>query len=292
MESNFLIDWIIPLAVATMMCGIGMSLTVDDFKRSKESPKAIIIGLFLQLVMLPSVGFVLAELYEFEPELAVGVIILCVCPGGPISNLFSFLAKADTALSVMLTAIGTLITIISIPFLVNLAIDYYLGENSQFSLPIIETIARLLLFVLVPISIGMIIRNRHTEFAKANQVNIERSATLFMLVLVIGIIISERDNMTILLEQAGPLSISLYVIMITISFIIGLLFKLDYKQRRTIAIESAIQNIPLAFVIAATLLNSPTMAIPSAVYSVVNLLFTFLLVSLLARFFTPVADRN
>jgi BASS family bile acid:Na+ symporter len=159
MQSNVLTEIFLPLALAIIMLGMGLSLVVDDFKRILLYPKAILVGTLNQIILLPLAAFAVIALLGIKAELAVGMVILAACPGGPTSNLISHLAKGDTALSISLTVASSLITVFTIPFLVNFAIVEFIPGGEQQALPVFKTIVSVLLITLIPVGIGMLVRN-------------------------------------------------------------------------------------------------------------------------------------
>ncbi|MGK0252023.1 MAG: BASS family bile acid:Na+ symporter, partial [Gammaproteobacteria bacterium] len=156
---------VLAAALIIIMLGMGLSLVIDDFRNITKNPKAVFVGLINQLILLPLIGFGIVTLFPMEPEIAIGVIILAACPGGPTSNLISFMAKADLALSVSLTALSSLITILTIPFMVNFALTHFIDEGQVIKLDIVQTIAQIFVIVVIPIFIGMLIRKYKPAFA-------------------------------------------------------------------------------------------------------------------------------
>ena len=269
MEASFLSAVFLPLALFIIMFGMGLSLTIEDFKRVVTYPKAVIIGLVSQLVMLPIVGFGIASVFPLEPELAVGLIILAACPGGPTSNMITFLAGGDVALSVSLTAISSLITVFSIPLVVNLSMQTFLGTGTTLQLPFINTVVQIAVITLIPLTMGMIthkyapgIANKADKYVKW--------LSLFVLALVITLLlVQERNNFVSAVRAVGVVTLVLNVATMTLGFAIATLAQLGQKRAITITVEVGIQSGTLAIAIASspTLLNNPTMAIPAAIYS-------------------------
>ena len=148
-----------------IMLGMGLSLVIDDFKRIIVYPKAILVGLVNQLILLPLIGFAIAVIFPLAPEIAIGIMILAACPGGPTSNLIAHLAKGDTALSVTLTALSSFITILTIPFIVNFALEHFLDQGQMIRLDVIDAIKNIFVIIIIPIVIGMLIRRHATPFA-------------------------------------------------------------------------------------------------------------------------------
>ena len=269
MEVNLLTEILLPLALAAIMLGMGLSLTPGDFKRVALYPKAVIIGLMCQLIALPLVGFGLALLWNLPPEYSVGIIILAACPGGPTSNLFAFLGNCDTALSITLTAISSVVTIFSIPLIVNLGLDVFMGEAHSFRLPLLRTMLQIALITIIPVSIGMYLKAKSPRRAQRYQKAVKTASVVFIAAVIIAVVFKDRTTVIPAFRDAGPAALSLNLLTISMGYFIASLFKLKFRQRATIAIESGIQNGTLAIAIAAsaTLLHQPEMAIPPAIYS-------------------------
>ena len=272
MESNFLSAVFLPLALFFIMMGMGLGLKLVDFKRVLVEPKGVILGLVAQLIVLPLVGFVLASIFPLTPELAVGVIILAACPGGATSNVISYLVRGNVALSITLTAISSLVTIISIPLVINLGMQMFMGADTTLQLPILTTITQIAVITLLPISLGMFINKSQPRLA-AKLENIVKWLSLFFLGLIIfGLLLKERANLLPFFLQVGGVTLSLNLITMFLGYAIATFAKLDDKSRKTITVEVGIQNGTLAITIASTLLNTPSMAIPAAIYSLLMFL--------------------
>jgi len=265
--SGILTEVVLPLSLFIIMLGMGMTLVLDDFKRILIYPKAVTLGLIGQLVLLPIVGFAIAKWFPMSPELAVGIIILAACPGGTTSNIIAHLAKGDTALSITLTAIASVITIVSIPLIISFGLTHFMGDGNSFALPIKKTMLTLFAITLLPVAIGMFVRAKAPTFAKAHENKFNAFATFFFVLLVILICIKERDNLLTAIKLAGPATLFLNVFMMTLGYIAAKFLSLDARQRKTITIEIGVQNTTLAFVIAGTILVNPTFALPAAIYS-------------------------
>ena len=198
---------ILAVSLIIIMWGMGLSLVIDDFKRILKYPKAIAVGLSNQLILLPLIGFGLASTFTLSPEIAVGVMILAACPGGPTSNLIAHLAKGDTALSVSLTALSSIISIISIPFVINYALVSFLQEGQIIQLDISKTILQIFVIVLIPVGIGMLIKNKSPKFANKMEKPVRIASAVVLGLVIVGIILKERANMGSYFEQAGNLLI-------------------------------------------------------------------------------------
>ncbi|GAA3510455.1 bile acid:sodium symporter family protein [Aquimarina addita] len=258
---------VLALSLIIIMLGMGLSLVADDFKRIFIYPKAIIVGLTNQMILLPLVGFALASAFSLPPEIAIGIMIIAACPGGATSNLFSHLAKGDIALSVTLTAVSSVLTIFTIPFIINFGLEYFLEEGKVIQLNIVKTIIQILVIVIIPVSIGMIIRKYNESFALRMEKPVRRASGIVLALVVTGILIKEKDNFVSYIEQAGIVTLCLNVGMLVIGYYSAKLFKIGHKGAISIAIESGIQNGTLAITIAVTLLDSTPYAIAPAVYS-------------------------
>ena len=272
MESSVATDIILPLILAFMMAGMGLSLTVDDFKRVLVYPKAVAVGIVGQLVLLPLIGFAVASVFPLSPEMAVGIMLLAACPGGVVSNVLSHLARGNTALSVTLTALSSTTTLITIPLLVNFALSRFLGESEAIQLPVGRSIMTLFLITIVPISLGMLVRARAPGFADRQEKRVRILSGLLLALLVVGLMIAERAILADAILQAGPSSLALNVAAMLTGYFSARLFRLDAYQRTSITIEIGVQNSGLAIVIATTLLSMPAVAIPPAIYGLVMFL--------------------
>ncbi len=264
-------SYLLAVALMIIMLGMGLSLVKQDFKNVILFPKAILLGLANQIVMLPIIGFLIVNIFDLEPEIAIGFMILAACPGGATSNLISFMAKADLALSVSLTAISSLITVITIPLIANFSILHFTGKNKIVNLSIIETIAQIFVIVVIPVLIGMIIKHYKPKFALKMDKTVRIASTIIFALVIIGLVVKERNNIIPYSLKAGLPAILLNVLTILFGYFSAKIFSLKKKQALTIAIESGIQNGALAITIAVLILNNSKIAIPSAVYSLVML---------------------
>lgn len=259
---------ILALSLAIIMLGMGLSLVVEDFKRIFFQPKAIFIGLINQLVLLPIIAFGLTSVFSLKPEIAVGLMILSACPGGPTSNLISHLAKADIALSVTLTAFSSLITILTIPFIVNFSLEQFLDQSNMIQLDIGKTFGQILLIVIIPISIGMLIRKHKEKFALKMGKPVRIASGILLLLIIMALIIKEFKTLQESFEQAGLAVITLNLVVMLLGYYSARIFKVRKKRALSIAIESGIQNGTLGITVAIALLDNSSFALVSAVYGV------------------------
>ena len=259
---------ILASSLAIIMLGMGLSLVVEDFKRIFYQPKGIVIGLINQMILLPLIAFGLAQVFSLEPEIAVGLMILAACPGGATSNLISHLAKADTALSVTLTAFSSFMTILTIPFIVNFSLEQFLDQSNMIQLDVVQTFLQILMIVIIPVSIGMLIRRFKENFALKMGKPVRIASAVLLVLIIIGIIIKNKDTLGDSFQQAGLVVVVLNIIVMFIGYYSAKFFKLTNKRALSIAIESGIQNGTSGITVAVVLLNNSTFAVVSAVYGV------------------------
>ncbi len=270
METNYLTDIMLPLALAIIMLGMGLSLVPYDFRRVALYPKAASVGILNQIIILPVVGFLLLLLFGLKsPELAVGVMILSACPGGPTSNLISHISKGDTALSITLTAISSLIAVITIPLIINLALLFFMQQGEYVPLPVFRTIISLTLITLVPVGIGMLIRTKAVSFANKMDKPVKIVSGILLFLIILAAIMTNKDIFVSSFRDVGPIALSLNMVMLGIGYISAQMLKLRIAQRITISVESGIQNGTLGITIASALLHNDVMAISPAIYSLI-----------------------
>jgi BASS family bile acid:Na+ symporter len=269
MQSSVLTELFLPFSLAVIMFGMGLSLRIEDFKRILIYPKAVGIGLLNQLVLLPIVAFGIANLFNLPAELAVGLMILAVCPGGATSNLITHLAKGDAALSITLTAFSSVITVFTIPFFVNYSIGYFIPGGEAQQLEVVGTVISVLVITIIPVALGMLVFAKAPLKAAKLDLPFRRISAIFFVVIVLAAVLKEKENLVRYFLEAGPAALALNVATLALSFGIAKLVKLPFRQGLTIAIESGIQNGTLGITIAATLLMNSVMTIPSAIYSLI-----------------------
>ncbi|WP_411030439.1 bile acid:sodium symporter family protein [Spongiimicrobium sp. 3-5] len=259
----------LPLSLAIIMLGMGMTLIPDDFTRIIKYPKAILIGLTNQLIFLPIIGFSLAIAFNLNPVMAVGLMILATCPGGPTSNLITQVCKGNIALSVTLTAIASIISILTIPFILSYALEYF-GSNTDVTikLPIIDTIIQIMGITVIPISIGMFIRKHKTNFANRMEKPMRTASTVIFILVFIAVLAANADKLVDGMKAAGLVTLVLNIVTMGLGYLTAKLFKLNLKNAISITVESGIQNGTLGFVIATSILNNVEMGIPIGAYSI------------------------
>lgn len=259
----------LPISLAIIMFGMGLSLVKDDFVRLFTHPKAVLVGLCNQLLFLPLFGFAIVLLFDLNPSMAIGVMILSVCPGGPTSNLITQVSRGNIGLSVTLTALASLITVFTIPILLSKAIAYFTGDTDVvIQLPILETMLQILVITVIPISIGMMIRKRREAFALRMEKPMRTASTILFVIIFLIIIIANKDNLTQAFKEVGLPTLLLNLSTMGLGFLSAKLFGITGKSQISITIESGIQNGTLAFVIATTMLNNLEMGLPTGAYSI------------------------
>lgn len=277
MQDSILTAVFLPLALAFIMLGMGLSLTIKDFKNVLLFPKAIFIGLTNQLILLPIFGFALVHVFGLSGAMAVGIMILAACPGGATSNLITHLSRGDIALSISLTAISSFVTIVSIPLIVNFAIGYF-GEEGSITLPVLETIVQIMGVTLVPVSIGMFLKKKFPLMAIKADRPVRIASAVFFALIIFAAIFKERDSVVDYFILSGPAMLMLNILTLAVGFLLATVFLLPKRQRLTISIESGIQNGTLGIMIAATLLKNSEMTIPIAIYSLIMFMTSALII--------------
>ena len=257
------------VALIIIMLGMGLSLVPDDFKRIFKRPVAIIGGLILQLVILPLLAFGIATALNLPDFIAVGLVILAACPGGATSNLITHLAKGDTALSVSLTALSSFITILSIPFIINLGMDTFMEVENIVKLDIPDTIKKILLVSIIPILIGMTLRNFLPALAEKAEKPVRIASAAILLIIIIGIVLKEKNNIVEYFAQAGIAALLLNVLSMAAGFVGAKVLRLNNKQATSISIETGIQNGTMAIAIAVGVLGRSDLSIAAGVYSLI-----------------------
>lgn len=269
MESSLLTAVVLPIALFAIMLGMGLGLTIQDFQRVFTYPKGVAIGLFAQLVVLPCAGFLLASVFPLPPEIAVGVVVIAACPGGPTSNLVTYLARGNVALSITLTAISSLVTVFTIPLVVNVSMQQFLGTATDLRLPFSTTVLQIAVITFVPVTLGMALRRYAPKFAAVVERWVKWLSLFFLALIIVGLLIRERANVVGFFLQVGWVTSALLLVTMALGYGIAKVAKLDDHSATAITVEVGIQNGTLAIAIASapTFLNNPTMAIPAAIYS-------------------------
>ena len=266
-NENAITQIFLPLSLAFIMFSVGLELAIEDFKRVAVQPKDFVIGAFSQTIILPLVAFALLSIWPIEPALAVGVMIIAACPGGVTSNLMTYLARGDTALSVSLTAIISLLAVVTLPLIVSFSIIHFMDAATAPELSIVNTVVGVFAITTVPVVIGMVVNRFAPVFARKFERIARIIASVFFVVIIVGAILAERANVFDYFKQAGPLMLTLNLIMMSLALTIARIGRLGERQKTAITLECGLQNGTLAIFVAATLIGSKTMMVPGAIYS-------------------------
>ncbi len=265
---NIVTDLILPLALAFIMFSLGLGLTGSDFLRVFKQPKDFFVGIISQIILLPLIAFVLVKIWPISPELAIGVMIIAAAPGGVTSNLLTSFSRGDVALSISLTAIISLLCVLTIPFIV-LTSAGLLGNSVDQSISIFGMAKDMFLIVTVPVILGMLFRSFASSLVfKIEPFTKKLSAILFVIVLL-GAIAAERENIFSYFVQAGLITLFLNIIMMVVAFYVAKFFATGLPQRKCITIECGLQNGTLAIFVGTSIFGGGMYVIPAATYSLI-----------------------
>ncbi|WP_379092456.1 bile acid:sodium symporter family protein [Pedobacter sp. UC225_65] len=268
MEQNAILTLFLPIALGIIMLGLGLNLLVDDFKWVVLYPKAMLIGLLCQMVLLPLLCFGICILFDLPAALAVGLMLLSASPGGATANLYSHLAKGDVALNISLTAVNSILTLFTLPFIVNFAIDYFM-QGGQVVPMQFKKVIEVFAIVLVPVAIGMLVNYFSPETSKKLEKPVKIISALFLVLIIVGAIIKEKEQFATYFQQVGLACLAFNVISMAIGYYIPTLFKVNKKQSIAIGMEIGIHNGTLAIYIALNVIGNSMMSIPPAVYGLI-----------------------
>ena len=257
----------LPVALGIIMLGLGLSLTVGDFKRIAKHPKAVIIALVCQLVLLPLVCFGLVLAFRLPPVLAVGMMLLAASPGGTTANLYSHLFRGDIALNISLTAINSIIAVFTLPLIVNLSIAFFEPGDGQVGIQLAKAL-EVFAIVLLPVALGMLIRWWKPEFAKRMDKPVRIASIIILVVVIAGAVVSNLQPLIENFFALAGVTILFCVLSLTLGFLVPRLFRVSREQAIASSFEIGIHNATLAIVIAQTVLNNFEMSLPGAVYGV------------------------
>ena len=267
-----IITVLLPLALAIIMIGLGLELTLNDFKRVSKHPKAVLIALFCQLVILVGVAFILCKVLSLPPLLAVGLMLLAASPGGSTANLFSYLFKGDIALNISLTAINSVVAAITLPLIMNFSILHFMHENQQITLPL-SKIVQVFAIIIIPVGIGMLIRHYAPKLTEKLNKPLRIFAVVFLIAIIALAIFAERQNIATYLTQVGLATAIFCACSLAIGYFVPRLLGISSTQARACAFEIGIHNSTLAMTIALTVMANTTIAMPAAVYSIFMYIF-------------------
>ncbi len=261
-----LVTVLLPIALGIIMLGLGLSLTIADFKRVVQFPKAALIGLICQMLILPAVCFGIATGFGLAPALAVGLMLLSASPGGATANLYSHLSDGDVALNITLTAINSLLSLITLPLIVNFSLGYFMSGDQALAMQF-GKIVEVFGIVLVPVGLGMLVRKYASTFADKMEKPVKIASALLLVAVVVSAVIKESAKLGEYLSELALPVLIFNLLSMAAGYFIPLLFNINKKQAVAIGMEIGIHNGTLAIYIATKVLENETMSIPPALYS-------------------------
>ena len=274
---------IAPIALALIMLGLGLGLTTNDFKRVLKSPLVFAVGITTQIILLPLVAFFLIWLIKVPLEIAVGVMIIAAAPGGVTSNVMTKFANGDVALSISLTAVSSIISIISVPLIVLNSAKFLGVTNLSQEITMTGIALKMAGVVTLPVLIGMLIRSFASNLI-SNNIRIVEKITGFLFIIVFAAIwIEERNNIISYLSKAGSIVLTLNLVMMFIAYYIAKFFSSNIQQRKCIAIECGLQNGTLAVFVATQIFTNIAYIIPTAAYALIMYITAFIFIYLLKK---------
>ena len=274
---------IAPIALALIMLGLGLGLSIQDFTRVIKNPRDFIVGLLCQLIILPIVAYLLIFILGTPVELALGVMIIAAAPGGVTTNVLTKFARGDVALSISLTAVISLISIVTVPFIIFQSAKLLNISNISQEITMTGIAIKMAVVVTVPVILGMIIRNFAQNFIKSKISIIERITGILFIIVFASIWIEERENIISYLAQAGLTVFILNVVMMIIAYYIAKSFATGIEQRKCISIECGIQNGTLAVFVATQIFNEIVYIIPTAAYALIMYITAFIFIYILRK---------
>lgn len=270
MQTSIITAVFLPVALGVIMLGLGLSLSIADFKRVAVFPRAIVVGLFCQMFVLPVVCYAIARGFGLAPPLAVGLMLLSASPGGATANLFSHLAKGDVALNITLTAVNSLLSLLTLPFIVNSSLELFMGAGQSIPLQF-DKVVQVFAIVLVPAAIGMAIHAKKPAAAKSLEKPVRIISALFLLLVIVAAVLKERASLGTYFREVGAAALCFNLTSMAVGFFVPRAARLSKRQSIAISMEVGIHNGTLAIAIASSplLLNNGTMAMPAAIYSII-----------------------
>lgn len=272
-------DIFLPLALAFIMFALGLGLTSADFLRVIKQPKDFFVGAISQIILLPIIAFILVSIWPISPELAIGVMIIAAAPGGVTSNILTSFAKGDVALSVSLTAIISLLCVVTVPFIIVTSLDLLGFSNITQNISLISMAISMFLIVTVPVIIGMVFRKFVSNAALKFEPIAKKISIVLFIIVLLGAILAEKENIVSYFADAGLITLILNIVMMIVAFYVAQFFGTGNSQKKCIAIECGLQNGTLAIFVGTTLFDGGAYVIPAATYSLImfftSLIFVF-----------------
>ena len=278
-----IVTTIAPVCLAIIMFGLGLGLTIGDFTRVIKHPRDFLVGFLCQVILLPIIAFILINIISLPPEIALGVMVIAAAPGGVTSNILTKFADGDVALSISLTAVGSLISIISVPFIVFTSAGMLGVTEMSTDITMTGIALKMALVVTVPVIIGMVIRGFAENFISSNINIVNRTTSLLFVIVFAAIWIEERENIFNYLAQAGIAVLILNIVMMILAFYIAKAFATGVAQRKCISLECGLQNGTLAVFVATQIFNDVAYMIPTAAYALVMYITGFIFIYILRR---------
>ena len=277
-----IVTTIAPFALALIMFGLGLGLTTTDFSRVIKNPKDFFVGFFSQLILLPIVALGLVFLLNLPTTIAVGLMIIAAAPGGVTSNILTKFANGDVALSVTLTAVTSLVSILTVPFVVINSANI-IGVSISSDISIANVALKMALVVTVPVLFGMIIRKLFTNFILSKINLIDKLSGILFIIVFAAIYIEERNNILDYILQSGLAVLILNIVMMTLAFLIAKKYASGISQQKCIAIEGGLQNGTVAVFVATLIFDDVAFIIPTAAYALIQYMTGFLFIALLRK---------
>jgi len=273
-------DIFLPIALAFIMFALGLGLTGADFLRVLKQPKDFFVGAISQIILLPVIAFILVKIWPISPELAIGVMIIAAAPGGVTSNILTSFARGDVALSISLTAIISLLSVVTVPFIIVTSLGFLGSEIVAQNISLTNMAISMFLIVTVPVIIGIIFRRFASNAAIKFEPIAKKISIILFVIVLLGAILAEKDNIVSYFADAGLITLALNVIMMIVAFYVAKLLGTGNAQKKCIAIECGLQNGTLAIFVGTTLFGGGAFVIPAATYSLImfatSLIFAFL----------------
>jgi bile acid:Na+ symporter, BASS family len=287
MGPNFFSDILLPITLGLITLGLGLSIEARDFKNIFLYPKGVITGLFAQVLLLPLIAFILAYFAPMDPIYKVGLVIIAACPGGATSNLVTFMLNGNVALSLSITVINSLLSLISIPFIVSGGLRFFLGANTKIHLPFADTIFNIFMIVIVPAIIGITLRHYRKEFAIKLEKPLQYILPVLLFIVYGGVLFIDKGAETLHLTdylELYPVPILLNALAMASGWMLAKGMKLNRRNQYTISVEVGLHNSTLAIYIAAAIIGSQTMAVVPIIYGSFSFFTTWLFGYLIKRF--------
>jgi len=260
---------VLPIALGIIMLGLGLGLTTEDFTRVLKFPKAVIIGLVCQMLILPFVCFGIAVGMNLSPELAVGLMLLSAAPGGATANLYSHLSKGNVALNITLTAVNSVLSIITLPIIVNLSIGYFMANSDTAVSLQFKKVLEVFAIILIPVIIGMLVNAKYPDFSKKLEKPFKIMSALFLVIIIVAAVLKEQDKIPHYFQQVGLAALLFNLLSMAVGYYVPILLKIGKKEAIAIGMEIGLHNGTLAMYIAITVLGNNEMSFPAAVYSLI-----------------------